>query len=588
MKALIIEVYKNDKQTEFLQRATVRQKELYIGREKNNQLVILDPNVSKIHARVTHEDGKFYLEDLQSSNGTFLEGEKIQKKEIKGGESGAIGFVPVSFKLESTANDSTLIGREAPKSEQGTVLPTDLNLPKLSYEEGGQKKDFVLVESVVTIGRGEDCKLCLNDESVSRNHAEIHKTGPEIVLKCVSEKNVVMVNGKIYSEKKLKDGDQIRLGYVELNFDAGSIAYGKDDLALAKASETSPQISSPAMVEKVQPKSWAMGALFILILSLAAYFQFFHQSRDVLLLTQGLEAKGKRHFDKAEKFFQQVMEGSPGTQGYERALKELTQLYIVVGDEESLLKAIRLPFSNQQDQARENLLEIYKQKSFGMLAEENYFEAKQFLKGKAAQKELGGYANRLSEFAAKIFYDHGVQAKNGEKLSKAKEMFILAEDFENTRHSLEAKKLLTETETRIKAQEEEARKEAEMRKKNLKEFSTKAQTYYKKKRYFRKSGEDAFHYFQKVLESDPTNQVARDGIKKIKESTIANARKKLSRKDWRRARELFFSYLEVVPGNEEALKGIKTCNKNLKAVKKIRKPKKNVPDLNQFFKEGIE
>jgi len=45
-----------------------------IGRDYVNQILLVDQTVSRQHARLTLRDGKWYVEDLKSRNGTFLNG----------------------------------------------------------------------------------------------------------------------------------------------------------------------------------------------------------------------------------------------------------------------------------------------------------------------------------------------------------------------------------------------------------------------------------------------------------------------------------------------------------------------------------
>ncbi len=48
-----------------------------IGRDGANDLVVDDEEVSSRHARITYDDGCFWVEDLNSTNGTFVNGERI-------------------------------------------------------------------------------------------------------------------------------------------------------------------------------------------------------------------------------------------------------------------------------------------------------------------------------------------------------------------------------------------------------------------------------------------------------------------------------------------------------------------------------
>jgi Mg-chelatase subunit ChlD len=48
-----------------------------IGRDLNNDICIPEGRISSSHARITREDGKFFIEDLNSTNGTFIDGRKV-------------------------------------------------------------------------------------------------------------------------------------------------------------------------------------------------------------------------------------------------------------------------------------------------------------------------------------------------------------------------------------------------------------------------------------------------------------------------------------------------------------------------------
>ena len=62
-----------------------------IGREHDNNIELKDPDVGRYHARVLYDRGRFVLEDLESSNGTWLNGEKINEAALKNGDRIKIG-----------------------------------------------------------------------------------------------------------------------------------------------------------------------------------------------------------------------------------------------------------------------------------------------------------------------------------------------------------------------------------------------------------------------------------------------------------------------------------------------------------------
>src|SRR5713101_7020420 len=51
-----------------------------IGRKMEKDLVIADPRVSRDHALIVSENGKFHVEDQGSKHGTFVNGERIERK----------------------------------------------------------------------------------------------------------------------------------------------------------------------------------------------------------------------------------------------------------------------------------------------------------------------------------------------------------------------------------------------------------------------------------------------------------------------------------------------------------------------------
>ncbi|HXX92637.1 MAG TPA: FHA domain-containing protein [Planctomycetota bacterium] len=53
---------------------------LRLGRHPYNEVSINDPAVSRYHCWITLEEGQAMIEDLASSNGTFLNGERVQKR----------------------------------------------------------------------------------------------------------------------------------------------------------------------------------------------------------------------------------------------------------------------------------------------------------------------------------------------------------------------------------------------------------------------------------------------------------------------------------------------------------------------------
>ena len=83
---------------------------------------------------------------------------------------------------------------------------------------------FSLARTLLRIGRETDNDICLEDMTVHRYHAAVHRTeDAEFVITDLSSAggNGVVVNGRAVAEARLSNGDQIQLGNARLTFSAG-------------------------------------------------------------------------------------------------------------------------------------------------------------------------------------------------------------------------------------------------------------------------------------------------------------------------------------------------------------------------------
>ncbi len=72
--------------------------EAKLGRTADNDVVIKDPSSSRSHARVYEEDGRYFVEDLKSANGTKLNNKSLKAPmEVRTGDTITIGDVSLEF-----------------------------------------------------------------------------------------------------------------------------------------------------------------------------------------------------------------------------------------------------------------------------------------------------------------------------------------------------------------------------------------------------------------------------------------------------------------------------------------------------------
>jgi len=83
-----------------------------IGRKLDNHVVIHDPRVSRTHAQVRIVNGQYLILDLDSTGGTFVNGQRVTKSVLYSNDAISLSGVPVKFvqdapKMISQAQDRT-------------------------------------------------------------------------------------------------------------------------------------------------------------------------------------------------------------------------------------------------------------------------------------------------------------------------------------------------------------------------------------------------------------------------------------------------------------------------------------------------
>ena len=69
-----------------------------IGREEHNSLILSSIEVSRFHAEIKWEDGEYVVRDLNSANGTFVNGEQITCYALQDGDTVQIGNNSITYK----------------------------------------------------------------------------------------------------------------------------------------------------------------------------------------------------------------------------------------------------------------------------------------------------------------------------------------------------------------------------------------------------------------------------------------------------------------------------------------------------------
>ncbi len=76
--------------------------DLLIGRLPDCGLILEHDTVSRHHARIVHQEGSYYIEDLGSCNGTLVNGQPVTNR-LELSEGDTITIVDYQFRCELTA-----------------------------------------------------------------------------------------------------------------------------------------------------------------------------------------------------------------------------------------------------------------------------------------------------------------------------------------------------------------------------------------------------------------------------------------------------------------------------------------------------
>ena len=145
-----------------------------VGRKVDKDLVIADPRVSRDHAQIMQEGQEFFIVDLGSKHGTFVNGERIQRQKLERGDRLEFGARDSAYVLFNPAHATSNTAREFLSQISGIVKPETTELETLRlFLEAARKLNTsgVLDEILITmldvtlqLTRAERAYVFLNDD----------------------------------------------------------------------------------------------------------------------------------------------------------------------------------------------------------------------------------------------------------------------------------------------------------------------------------------------------------------------------------------------------------------------------------------
>ncbi|MEX1008740.1 MAG: ATP-binding cassette domain-containing protein [Acidimicrobiia bacterium] len=183
-----------------------------LGRRDDAEILVDHVLVSRSHAVLRRTSTGWVLEDLGSSNGTFVDGERVERVVI-------------------TATVGVRLGDpvEGPLVELRPLVPEPAVAVPVSTAQAKQSVIYRPVSTTVRIGRAPDNDLVIDDLLVSRHHAELQvgATGTGEIADLGSH-NGTFVNGQLVDRAAVRELDVIGIGHHQLRFVDGALEENVD------------------------------------------------------------------------------------------------------------------------------------------------------------------------------------------------------------------------------------------------------------------------------------------------------------------------------------------------------------------------
>jgi ABC-type multidrug transport system ATPase subunit/pSer/pThr/pTyr-binding forkhead associated (FHA) protein len=174
-----------------------------------------DRIVSAQHAKIVRLDSGYVLIDLESRNGTYLGGHRIERSPLRHGDVVGLGPGGPEFKVE------ILAPARAAASGATVVIPRFEELAA-RRQDGVFLDEATVGEAPLVAGRAEDAALRLDSPIVSRAHARFTRTAGVLTVQDLDSSNGTFVEGKRIERATLADGARVVIGpFVLAVADAG-------------------------------------------------------------------------------------------------------------------------------------------------------------------------------------------------------------------------------------------------------------------------------------------------------------------------------------------------------------------------------
>jgi pSer/pThr/pTyr-binding forkhead associated (FHA) protein len=138
-----------------------------IGRSPDCDIVVREATISRVHARIVHEGGRYWVEDAGGKNGIYVDSRKVRRLALTGDEVIQVGVVSMRFTFPASSKDTT----ESLRSDHGVASRGAGSLP------AGEALDRLKL-GIVLLGRDGSVVFVNHSARVILERAEGLSAGP--------------------------------------------------------------------------------------------------------------------------------------------------------------------------------------------------------------------------------------------------------------------------------------------------------------------------------------------------------------------------------------------------------------------------
>ena len=182
-----------------------------IGRDEECALFIDSSKVSRRHARLFFKNGNWVIQDLNSSNGTFAKGKKLNELILKENLKIHVGGDGLNVLTISFLDKNVKLEKNLDATRQVSVVNFEQDAPI-------DIKGRIRLQKQLRIGRDPLNDWVIDSPNASRMHAEILQNGSNFELVDLKSTNGTFVNGLKVSRATLNPGDEIAIAGIKRTF----------------------------------------------------------------------------------------------------------------------------------------------------------------------------------------------------------------------------------------------------------------------------------------------------------------------------------------------------------------------------------